>query len=71
MGELKLYSFYPEGHGQVSIFTMAHSEEEAFEIIDAEIKSGKFDAYEVDGWGTDYYSVESVGYKGILINNND
>jgi len=69
--ELKLYGFIPQGHGQFSFFTMAHSEEEAFQIIDADIKAGNYGEYETGGWGTDYYSVESVGYKGVLINNND
>lgn len=68
-GSLKLYGFYPNGHGQYSFFTMARSEEEAFQRIDAEIKD--YDSYYVHGWGTDYYTVEVVEQAGILTNNND
>lgn len=45
---MKLYAFQPNGHGQLSFFTMAESEEKAVKNVEALIAKREYDH---EGWG--------------------
>lgn len=71
---MKLYAFYPNGHGQFSFFVMADSEENARIKVTEHIKKNhtKDDVinYEAQGWGTDYYKCVVADENTILENDN-
>lgn len=75
----KLYAWQPVGHGELSFFVVADSQEEAEGIVNAEMKRRMslewFDddylsEYEITGWGTNYYTL-TVAEKGTVITNSN
>ena len=56
---MKLYAWRPDGHGQLSFFVMAESEQAARAAVEAAVERIRGDGrrYDVDGWGTDYYEL--------------
>jgi len=71
---MKLYAFFPDGHGPFSFFVMAETEAEAVLAVEKERK--KYDAEDSDGFGsTDvtqpHYMKAVVGANVVLINAND
>ena len=69
---MKLFAFQPHGHGELSFFVVAASEEEARGFVDARIASDP-DITEFDcaGWGTEYYGVTVVEPGQVAVNYND
>lgn len=68
---MKLYSFQPNGHGQLSFFVMAESKENAIAFVDKYIMENNLkDRYETDGWGTDYYECTATDAGAVVINDN-
>ena len=70
---MKLFGFQPRGHGELSWFVMAETEESARDAVEADIKRRRAlpftnpnHIHETDyaGWGTDYYTV-SVASAGV------
>jgi len=57
---MKLFIYSPKGKGESSFSVLAENEKQAFELIDNYIKSKyqKSD-FEISGWGTDYYELET------------
>ena len=79
---MKLYAFQPNGHGQFSFFVAAESEEAARAAVDTHIQNRQLgigdkdewdylSAYDVKGWGTDYYRVTAVDPLTVISNAND
>lgn len=71
---MKLYAFYPDGHGPFSFFVMAETEEEAIAAIEEERK--KHDDYNSSGFGSintsdPYYIKKVVGKNVVMWNSND
>lgn len=67
---MKLFAFTPNGQGQSSFVVAAENQEIAKSLVDAHINNfvrkrflGK---YETNGWGTDYYSCESMPLDQVL-----
>jgi len=79
MGDMKLYAWQPKGHGEMSFFVMAGSEEQAKIAvqcrIDAELSKQDEDNYfssmDFSGWGTDYYGLTVVTAGVVVMNSND
>lgn len=72
---MKLYAFQPNGHGEVSFFTIAKNEEEAKKVANKYVQDNyvideKLD-YRVSRWGTDYYILTVIEEGDILENDND
>lgn len=73
---MKLYAWQPRGHGQLSFFVCASSEEEARIAVHKAIdvfraqESWRAD-YETKGWGTDYYDLSVVEPGVVITNCND
>ena len=75
---MKLYAWQPKGHGEYSFFVMAESKKEAIEEVEKYIekelelnlnsKCGL--AYEIGGWGTDYYDLTVLDPLQVIINDN-
>ena len=82
---MKLYAFKPNGHGEFSFFVMAENEQKAREAVDRYGEKTKLyqgedweegtrlnrDKHEMQGWGSDYYSVEKYDPGEVAVNNND
>ena len=68
---LKLYSFCPQGHGQLSFYIIAESEESAITRIKEYIKNNNLDEYDYYGFGTDYYQVTVTEPNAVITNHND
>lgn len=69
---MKLFGFYPNGHGQHSFFVAAEDEQSARQAVTRYITDGPFNLeYQSKGWGTDYYDVFEVGAGEVLDNAND
>jgi len=66
--QLKLYAFQPQGHGELSFFTIASSEDEARAAVDKHIKDT--DCAWTNGWGTDYYKLTVVEVGQVIENDN-
>lgn len=76
---MKLYAWQPSGHGELSFFVIAESEDAARSAVQAHIENGLkkksfldggISAYEVGGWGTDYYRLTVAEVDVVLTNNN-
>jgi len=72
---MKLYAYQPDGHGEMSFFTIAESEEKARQVIDKHIKEkyfkdGKY-LYAAGGWETDYYILTVAEVGEVIENHND
>ena len=75
---VRLYAFQPKGHGELSFFVAAETEEKARQSVDAYIAAhkGKDDGhyvgdYNTDGWGSDYYMVTVAEIGQVVTNDND
>lgn len=77
---MKLYAFQPRGHGELSFFVCAASEDEARAAVEAEIARRKaispwtpekIDGFDVHGWGTDYYTLTVCEPGKVISNDND
>jgi hypothetical protein len=71
---MKLYAFQPNGHGELSFFTIAKNEDEAKEAVnkyvkDNYLKDGKLN-YRADGWGSDYYTLTVIEEGNVIENDN-
>ena len=76
---MKLYAWQPRGHGELSWFVMADSEQAALDAINAEMTRRKalpfiddesIGEYECGGWGTDYYRLTVAGCGEVITNEN-
>jgi len=65
---LRLYGFYPEGHGPLSFFVADTSLQQAKEKVEAYIAKHK--PYGSRDWPGEY-EVAEVDVGVVLINNND
>jgi len=67
---LKLYAFYPEGHGPLSFFVMAKDEHtaktEVCAYIEKHCKEGKITGYDFEG----KYAIVKANENEVLVNNN-
>lgn len=68
---MKLFSFCPQGHGQLSFYIMAESEESATTQVKEYIKNNNLDEYDYYGFGTDYYQVTATEPDVVITNRND
>lgn len=81
---IKLYIFEPRGHGSLSFFVMAETEEEAFRLIDSEIERrlklkprdndyirNHLNDYACSGWGTEYYDLSVIEPGMVFTHTND
>ena len=69
---MKLYAFQPTGHGQLSLFTIAESSTQAFQVVDKYVKeNGGVNSYDFQGWGTDDYEMTELKPGQVITNNND
>jgi hypothetical protein len=70
---MKLYAFQPKGHGELSFFVMAESEDEAKQAVESYIKSeeAKGRILDYDQWGTDYYMMTVLEAGEVIENDND
>lgn len=68
---MKLYSFCPKGHGELSFYVVAPNCEKATELIKDYIKSNELDEYDYYGFGTDYYSVTETDCENVVVARND
>jgi hypothetical protein len=59
----------PKGHGQLSWFVVAESEDQAISCVEEAMKH--HDPYDYDGWGTDYYCLTISAPNICVTNNND
>lgn len=69
---MKLFAFRPDGHGQQSFFVVAKDELEARERVTQHIIKhyGAGFGYDVEGWGTDYYSMTEHEITEVIENDN-
>lgn len=67
---MKLYVWQPNGHGQYSFFVAAESEELARAAVDKMVAQ-KPNAYEYQGWGTEYYTLTVADAGEVVTNEND
>jgi hypothetical protein len=71
---MKLYAFQPKGHGEMSAFVMAESEQEARarirEAANAE-EARRGWPVDLDGFDTDYYQIHALGPGEVVLNDND
>jgi hypothetical protein len=74
---LRLYAWQPKGHGELSWFVVAATEAEAKNAVDREIARRRalpwddpehIGASEVEGWGSDYYTL-TVAERGRPVDN--
>lgn len=77
---LKLYGWQPNGHGELSWFVVAETEEQARAAVGAEIarrEALQFDdpnrisKYDSSGWNTDYYTLTVSEPGEVQSNVND
>lgn len=68
---MKLYSFCPSGHGELSFYIIAKSKEDAIKRIKAYIKDNNLDEYDYYGFGTDYYQITVTEPNCVLTSCND
>jgi hypothetical protein len=77
--ELKLYAWQPKGHGELSWFVVAETEAEAKDAVDREIarrlslpwdEPDHIGDYDVEGWGSDYYTL-TVAKRGQPVSNDN
>lgn len=73
MGDVKLYAWQPQGHGQYSFFVCAENEEAARAAVDEHIlrEHKSFAVYAALGWGTDYYSLTVLEPGRVIENANE
>ena len=66
---MKLYAWQPNGHGEMSIFVVAESEEIARAKVDEYISTApKWDYF--NGWGTDHYELTVLEPGDVITNDN-
>ena len=77
---MKLYAWQPRGHGSLSWFVCAETEEAARAAVESEIARRKsldlldldrITDFEVRGWGTDYYELTVVEPGVVVANENE
>lgn len=77
---MKLYAWQPTGHGELSFFVAARTEEEAREAVEKYIAewsrsdanfSQRIRSGDIHGWGTDYYELTVCEPGVVIVNNND
>lgn len=70
---MKLYCWFPKGHGQLSFSVMAQDEGSARAAVDAQVEKARHDQgdYSVKGWGTEYYSLAIFGAGEVVEHRND
>jgi hypothetical protein len=71
---MKLYVWTPDGHGQLSFFVMAESEEQAKAAVDRQVERVRRDRrsdYPVSGWGTKYYTLGVYEAGEVVEHAND
>lgn len=68
---MKLYSFCPSGHGELSFYIVADNINEATEKVKAYIQNNNIDKYDCYGFGTDYYKVTATEPNCVITNRND
>jgi hypothetical protein len=68
---MKLYAWQPNGHGQLSFFVCAESEEAARAAVESQIAKLEFGDYAVRGWGTDYYELTAAEPGEVIEHAND
>ncbi len=75
---MKLYAWQPNGHGELSWFVMAETEDNAKAAVEHEMARRKALAIddidritECGGWGTDYYTLTVAEAGAVLTNAND
>jgi hypothetical protein len=78
LGEgLKLYAWQPNGHGELSWFVVAETEAEVKDAVDREIArrlalpwddQDHISVCEVEGWGSEYYTL-TVAKRGQPVDN--
>jgi len=71
---VQLYAFHPNGHGEMSFFVMAKSEDEARQYVDNLIEFGyDNEGYSIRsrGWGTDYYTMTVYNVGEVATNENE
>ena len=70
---VKLYAFYPSGHGPLSFFICCYSKDVAVskinDYIEAEFKDGNLSGYDFDGFPDDY-TCEEYKVNRVAINDN-
>ena len=67
---MKLYAWYPEGHGSWSFFVMEETKEDAVKAIKQFIKDSKESNYFYESW-PHKYELEVCVKGEVAINNND
>lgn len=70
----RLFVFEPDGHGEYTFGTIALTEEEAREKIDAYVEActaGKKTDYHYARWGTDYYGCKEYHLNDVFEHSND
>jgi hypothetical protein len=65
---MKLYAWQPHGHGELSFFVVAESEEEARRHVEEHIRLSGVSSCDYQGWGTDYYQL-TVAEPGMVLRN--
>jgi hypothetical protein len=80
LGEgLRLYAWRPNGHGELSWFVVAETEAEAKDAVDREIARrlalpwddpAHIGVCEVEGWGSEYYTL-TVAKRGHPVDNSN
>jgi hypothetical protein len=66
---VKLYAWQPQGHGELSFFVCAESQEAALAAVELSLRS--VNKYEKNGWGTDYYELRVFEPREVAFNSND
>jgi hypothetical protein len=66
---VKLYAWQPEGHGELSFFVCAESQEQALAAVEMSVRSLR--GNECSGWGTDYYQLRIFDPGKVAFNQND
>jgi len=73
--KIKLYAYQPNGHVELSFFTIAESEIEARKIVDKHIKDNNFKnglgQFNTGGLCTDYYTLTVCNVGEVIENSND
>lgn len=69
---MKLYAWQPSGHGQLSFFVCAESEEAARAAVEAKIAAEiGFCDYLARGFGSDDYELTVLEPGQVVVNYND
>lgn len=74
---MKLFVWTPDSHGQLSFFVMAENEQQARAAVDAHVEMVRHDRSDyigrnpVDGWGTDYYTLDVYDIGEVVEHEND